>query len=117
MTIVERRQVPGVLKRPENKKPLERYGIDSHSLAAAGLAKHHVTAIYRALYAHSYGLFAMLDDVAGYVSRASDKDLRVEADAERERRAVLNPTGATGESAELLQGKVGIIKTNIWRTF
>jgi hypothetical protein len=54
--------IPGVLLKPESKKPLNRYGISREELTHKDYGVSHDTAdrIYRALFVYSLGFYEML---------------------------------------------------------
>ena len=54
--------IPGVLLKPESKKPLNRYGISREELTHKDYGVSHLTAdrIYRALFVYSLGFYEML---------------------------------------------------------
>lgn len=54
-------EIPGVILKPENKKPLTRYGIDSQQLQMGQLSRPQIDRIYRALFVYSLGFYEMLN--------------------------------------------------------
>ena len=54
-------EIPGVLLKPENKKPLTRYKIDPNQLIEAKLSQQTIDRIYRALFVYSLGFYEMLN--------------------------------------------------------
>jgi hypothetical protein len=54
-------EIPGVILKPENNKPLTRYGIDSEQLHVGKLAYSEIDRIYRALFVYSLGFYEMLN--------------------------------------------------------
>jgi hypothetical protein len=53
-----------VLKRPEHKKPLNRYGLDRVTLQNHGLTNEHILSLYRSLKVHSSGIFELIRAIA-----------------------------------------------------
>ena len=47
--------IPGVILKPEQKKPISRYNIDRHFLIEEGLNKALIDRIYRSLFVFSIG--------------------------------------------------------------
>ena len=56
-------EIPGVLTRPEHKKPIYRYGIDKQTLVEAGISSEEVDRIYRSLFVYSVGFFELLKKI------------------------------------------------------
>ena len=54
-------EIPGLILKPENKKPLTRYKIDSQQLQMGQIPKTEVDRIYRALFVYSLGFYEMLN--------------------------------------------------------
>lgn len=50
-------KLPGVLTRPENLVPLNRYEIDRLKLNTLGISTETTDRIYRSLFVHSVGFF------------------------------------------------------------
>lgn len=49
--------MPGVMQKPEHKKPLDRYEIDRSNLGNNNVPTENIDSIYRALYVHSVGFY------------------------------------------------------------
>jgi hypothetical protein len=59
-------EIPGILVKPENKKPLERYGISRTQLTLNKITGPDIDRIYRALFVYSLGFFEMLHKSLGH---------------------------------------------------
>jgi hypothetical protein len=59
-------EIPGILVKPENKQPLERYGIARSQLTINALSNSDIDRIYRALFVYSLGFFEMLHKALGH---------------------------------------------------
>ena len=53
--------IPGIILKPENKKPLTRYGIDRDQMLMGKLSQSTIDRIYRALFVYSLGFYEMLN--------------------------------------------------------
>jgi len=53
-------EIPGIILKPESKKPLTRYNIDRNQLIIAQVPAQTVERIYRALFVYSLGFYEML---------------------------------------------------------
>ena len=53
--------IPGIILKPENKKPLTRYGIDRDQLLIGKISHEQIDRIYRALFVYSLGFYEMLN--------------------------------------------------------
>ena len=58
--------IPGILIKPENKKPLERYGICKNMLLQGQISHQTCDRIYRALFVYSLGFYEMLNKVLSH---------------------------------------------------
>ena len=56
-------EIPGIILKPEHKKPLSRYGIDRNQLLQGNIPHHQIDRIYRALFVYSLGFYEMLSKV------------------------------------------------------
>ena len=54
--------MPGVMQKPEHKKPLDRYEIDRSNLGNNNVPTENIDSIYRALYVHSVGFYKQLKE-------------------------------------------------------
>jgi hypothetical protein len=52
--------IPGVILKPESKKPMTRYGIDRNQLVDGSIQTDVIDRIYRALFVYSLGFFEMI---------------------------------------------------------
>ena len=52
--------IPGLILKPENKKPLTRYGIDRDQMLVGKISNDQIDRIYRALFVYSLGFYEML---------------------------------------------------------
>jgi len=57
----EHMDIPGVLLKPENKNPINRYGIDKLSLTNAGIPTEMVDRIFRGLFVYSTGFYEVMN--------------------------------------------------------
>lgn len=57
----EHLDIPGVLLKPEHKKPISRYGVDKLTLTNAGIPTEIVDRVYRALFVYSIGFFELMN--------------------------------------------------------
>ena len=62
-------EIPGVLLKPENIKPLERYGIGKNQLTTCNLSPAEIDRIYRALFVYSLGFYEMLNNILTHSSQ------------------------------------------------
>lgn len=56
-------EIPGIILKPEHKKPLSRYGIDRNQFLQGNIPHHSIDRIYRALFVYSLGFYEMLSKV------------------------------------------------------
>lgn len=55
-------EMPGIMKRPEHKKPLDRYEVDRFTLSNMRVPLEKIDRIYRSLFVHSVGFFGLIND-------------------------------------------------------
>ena len=63
----EHLDIPGVIMKPENRNPMQRYGVDPQTLQAAGVPQEAVERIYRSLFVYSVGFYEMLKKLLNHV--------------------------------------------------
>lgn len=68
-----KRDMPGILVRPEHLKPLARYGMDRATLTQNGLLRDDVFHLYRSMYAHSTGFYEQIHEIGKKIARDADK--------------------------------------------
>lgn len=56
----EHLDIPGVVLKPEHKKPISRYGIDRMAFSAAGIPAELTDRVYRALFVYSVGFYELI---------------------------------------------------------
>ena len=54
-------EIPGIVVKPESKKPLTRYNVDRNQLMQAQISQEDCDRIYRALFVYSLGFYEMLN--------------------------------------------------------
>lgn len=67
----EELQMPGVLKRPEHRRPLSRYEVDKMQLMNLGVPAEAIDRMYRALFVHSTGFFGMIKEATQNVKEGA----------------------------------------------
>ena len=59
----EHLEIPGVLVKPEHKKPVSRYCIDRVTFGALGIPSEFVDRVYRALFVYSVGFYELIHKI------------------------------------------------------
>jgi len=65
----EHLDIPGVILTPENKPPINRYGIDRLTLRKANVDDADVNRIYRALFVYSVGFYELIKKVLSHTEK------------------------------------------------
>lgn len=52
--------IPGVIVKPKQKKPITRYGIDRLTLSKGGISDEMIDRIYRSLFVYSVGFHELI---------------------------------------------------------
>lgn len=57
----EHLDIPGVILKPEQKQPIQRYQIDRTELRKQGIPAEEVDRVYRGLFVYSVGFYELLN--------------------------------------------------------
>ena len=65
----EHLDIPGVVLTPENKLPINRYGIDRQTLMKENIDNDDIDRIYRALFVYSVGFYELINKVMAHTEK------------------------------------------------